>query len=259
MQVYPITIVLMVGFVGAIIVFGVITNLIGALAGPWGSLSKQFPAQAIAEGADRGETWFALTRQPIVGLSKTSTGLRKGMVWFGGLFWMVLGVTMLLALFGMLGGGLGQGLWAIMIITTLGFYTLAMVWLGWRFLKMPFPQQVNFAADDEFLHLRRISDVITRYPWISVPWGAIGEFQMLDGGARVSFPIGHRWAYTMSDVLARELRVRRAMQGSATLPSIAPAATNAPPEWSGDDAVIGEGGISSGPIQPERDRPRRWP
>ncbi len=211
MQVYPVTMLLMVGFVGGIIALGIITNLIGAAMGPWGSLAKEFPPHEMPDDADRGEASLTLTKKPITEYVRKSRRARPALIIFGWMFWIAFALWLVLAFTGMLSTGMAQGLGMILWVSTFGFYSIFLIWWGWRIVSTPaFPQQIDWVADDDHLHLRRISDVIARYPWISVPWGEVGELSITPDSQHVIFPIGHRWAYTSRTVIDHELRVREA-------------------------------------------------
>ena len=249
MQVYPVTWLILFGVVGSIIAFGMITNLLGAALGPWRSLAGEFPEQPRLEDADKGTAPFSLTKKPYASYARTARRTRSWLSTLGWVFWLVLGLLLVLGLIGMLGGGLRQGLMAALSIIVFGFYTLVIGWWSWRILTMPaWPTEIEFVADDDHLHFRRVSDVVARYPWLSVPWGAIGEFEM--HGDRVSFPIGSRWGFTSTAVIQRELRVRAAMSAAA------------PPGWSPTDAPLAEGiepdEITPQEEEPQEEEPRKW-
>lgn len=210
MQVYPVTWLIMAGIIGSVVAIGTITNLLGAAFGPWRSLAREFPEQPRAADGDRGEASLTLSRKPYASYTHQPRRVNRWLVFLSWTFWLAFALWLVLALTGFLGGGMASGLGLMLWASSFGFYTLFLSWWAWRVLTMPaWPQQVDFVADDEHLHLRRVSDVVARYPWISVPWGQIGDFHLQ--GDHVSFPIGPRWALTPIDVIRRELQVRTAM------------------------------------------------
>ncbi|MCA9293707.1 MAG: hypothetical protein KDA20_07835 [Phycisphaerales bacterium] len=222
MQVYPVTWLILVGVVGSVIALGMITNLLGAALGPWRWLAATFPEQPRYADADRGEASFTLTKKPFTAYTGSPRRVRPLLTTLTWVFWLGFALWLVLGFSGLLGAGLASGLGALLWVSSFGFYTLLLGWWSWRILTMPaWPQQVEYMADDDCLHIRRISDIVARYPWISVPWSQIGTFQLQ--GDTALFPVDHRWVTTSVDVIRRELQVRAAMGED---PTDAPYATD---------------------------------
>ena len=215
---YPVTWLILFGVIGAVIAFGVVTNLLGAAFGPWKTLASEFPEQPRQGDSDRGEATLTLTKKHVAAYAEKSQRARPWLTILMWVFWLAFALWLVLAFTGMLGGGLASGLSMVLWVSSFGFYTLLLSWWAWRILRAPaWPQQIDYVADDDHLHLRRISDVIARYPWISVPWGEIGAFEQF--GELVVFAIGSKWAATDPGVIQRELEVRASMNAQASAAS----------------------------------------
>lgn len=216
----PVIFIIFGGVVGTILVFSFILNILGAVFGPWSKLAAEWPAAQIPPGKPRTGV-FAVTSDPysVQQESRRSYfGLIAGLssVLFLGLIVIIAGMLMGWIQSPVFLRGLTIAIW--------GLFTISMCYWALRFLRQKaFPQLVQCHTDDDHIHIRRDSDVVTKYPWISIPWAAISELSPDPADpSKVRFHMGPYWAYADADLVADEIRIRSELAELASLQSGAP-------------------------------------
>ena len=201
---------ILAGVIGTVTLLSIVLNLVESWAGPWGRLSAQFPAQPADPAARTGTASVAITRRPMTIAPRLGRSGRRR--------WTIAAVL------GLLGLLLILGAFTTYFVTLLLFPAILLPALflvipsyspghGWSFFGGPHRSQVDWASDDDHLHLRVQGDVTGSAPAVSVPWAAIEQIEFDTATNEfVVLPIGDRFAHLPTEVVAYELEVRNAAQ-----------------------------------------------
>lgn len=212
------------GVVGAVVLVGFITNTVEWLFSNVKKLSEQFPAQPVDEASatDRGEHSFAVTRGPYS--VEQGRGFFRAM---GCLAWIVGGVWLAAAIgIGVAfatGGVPSATLWRVLMAAALFGWTIFFFVLAYRVLTASaWHRLVKWTADDEHLHVTPVTSIGAPNASISIPWAALDglEHDPADiGWARA--PAGSFWIHCATEMVERELLLRREMGLHATPADVA--------------------------------------
>jgi hypothetical protein len=249
MPVNPVIFLILFGVVGAIVVFSILTNLLGRASGPWGALAQQFPEEPAETDADRGVVELAITTDPY-SFADDAPRRRGVFRWIVLAIVILLGIGALIALFmssplaGMLlaaGAALGFTVWLVLLAGWTRRIVFAKAW----------HTKVHFQADDRFLHLEKESDRVAKYPRISIPWQSVPDIYAdpAAGEDWVTFPLGDRWAHAQRECVARELAIRGYDLNTPPPP---------PPTSEREAPQVGSLG-RPGEGDPRADDPLKWP
>ncbi|MFB3430334.1 MAG: hypothetical protein ABL309_05400 [Phycisphaerales bacterium] len=214
----PVIFIIFGVIVGGILALSFIMNAAGAVFGPWSKLAQQWPATEVPTDRKPQTATFAVTSEPFTIASEARRGR------FGCVFAIagVLAIGVIVVLVGMLAGWIQSPTYLRWIATAVfGLFFFGICYWGLRFLKTKaFPQIVQFHADADHLHFRKDSDVLAKYPWISIPWVGIEDISPdpADPG-RVRFHMGPYWAYADRVMVEQEMSLRTELGGEDLPPS----------------------------------------
>lgn len=222
----PVIFVIFSAVVGGLIVLSAITNLIGGAFGPWRAFAREFPSRTKGdqgEPVDAGKASMALTKGAVLMADCCQRPRGVGKI-LAILFtvWAVLVVGGILAAI-FLGGAGMISMWRWAAVVSLVFWTILMGYWVVRFFRDPvYHVLVKYWADDEYLHLQKDSDVIVRYPGVSVPWAEVSEIHRdptAPGWCAVL--MGQRWAHCQEEIVEREVALRHAMENPEVIDEMA--------------------------------------
>ena len=206
---------------GGILLLSFAMNIAGAVFGPWSKIAQQWPGVDVPTDRKPQTAAFAVTSQPFTIASEARN--RR----FGWVFALagILGLATIGIIVGMLAGWIQSPVylrWITFAVFTLFFF--AICYWGLRFLRTKaFPQLVQFHADQDHLHFRKDSDVLAKYPWISIPWVGIEEISPDPANPeRVRFHMGPYWAYADRVMVEKEMRLRAELGDDGVPPAPAP-------------------------------------
>lgn len=202
----PVIFLIFGGVVGSILLLSFILNAIGAVAGPWSRLASEWPAEQPPSTKPQVAV-FAVTSQPY-SVADEPQFRRTGLIYA---LCTLLGMGLIIVIAGMLMGWIQSPNYIRMLtIAIFAMFTFTICYWGLRFLRRKaFPQMVEYHADDDHLHIRRDSDILARYPWISIPWAAIDDINLDPANpGKVRFHMGPYWAYADREMVQRELQLR---------------------------------------------------
>lgn len=214
----PVIFIIFGVIVGGILALSFIMNAAGAVFGPWSKLAQQWPATEVPTDRKPQTATFAVTSEPFTIASEARRGR------FGCVFAIagVLAIGVIVVLVGMLAGWIQSPNYLRWIATAVfALFFFGICYWGLRFLKTKaFPQIVQFHADTDHLHFRKDSDVLAKYPWISIPWVGIEDISPdpADPG-RVRFHMGPYWAYADRVMVEQEMNLRAELGGEDFPPS----------------------------------------
>jgi len=214
----PVIFVIFGVIVGGILVLSFALNALGAIFGPWGKLAQQWPGTELPTDRKPQTASFCVTSEPFTIASEARQSR----------FGCVLGVAGLLAfasiglIVAMLAGWVQSPVylrWVTFAVFLMFFLAIAS-W-GIRFLRTKaFPQLVQFHTTPDHLHFRKDSDILTKYPWISIPWVAIADITPDPADPqRVRFFMDPYWAYADRVMVEEEMAIRSELGGDEFPPA----------------------------------------
>jgi len=214
----PVIFVIFGVIVGGILLLSFILNIVGAIFGPWGKLAQQWPAAEVPTSPKPLTANFSVTSEPFTIASEARRGR------FGILFAIagLLAFASIGILVAMLVGWVQSPMflrWITTAVFALFFFGIA--YWGLRILRTKaFPQLVQFHTTQDHLHFRKDSDIVTKYPWISIPWVAIEDINPDPADPqRVRFHMGPYWAYADRIMVEQEMNIRAQLSGDALPPT----------------------------------------
>lgn len=208
----PVIFVIFGVIVGGILLLSFIMNAAGAVFGPWGKLAAEWPEADVPTDRKPQTASFCVTSEPFTIASEAGRS-RFGCIFAlaGPLFLLSIGLII-----AMLAGWVQSPVylqWVTYAVFALFFF--AICYWGVRFLRTKaFPQLVQFHTTQDHLHFRKDSDIVTKYPWTSIPWVAISEITPDPASPdRVRFHMGPYWAYADRVLVEQEMRLRAELGG----------------------------------------------
>lgn len=214
----PVIFIIFGVIVGGILVLSFLSNAMGAIFGPWGKLAAEWPGTEVPPDRKPQTASFSVTSEPF----SIASEARRGR--FGCVFAIagVLAIASIVVLVGMLAGWIQSPVylrWVTASVFALFFFGIA--YWGLRFLRTKaFPQLVQFHATPDYLHFRKDSDIVTKYPWVSIPWVAIEDINPDPANPeRVRFHMGPYWAYADRVMVEQEMNLRAELGGDPLPPS----------------------------------------
>ncbi|MFG0293660.1 MAG: hypothetical protein ACIAQF_13770 [Phycisphaerales bacterium JB065] len=212
MTIQPVIFIIFGVIVGGILLLSFISNALGAVFGPWAKLAQEWPATDIPTDRKPQTASFSVTSEPYTIAMEVRHRRFSWIFGMSGFF----GIAALLLIVAMIVGWVQSPIYLqiVLIAIMLLFYGSLAYWVI-RFLRTKaFPQLVQFHATTDHLHFRKDSDIITKYPWISIPWVAIDEISPdpFDPD-RVRFHMGPYWAYADRVLVEQEMNIRAELGG----------------------------------------------
>lgn len=208
----PVIFIIFGGIVGGILILSFALNAIGAIFGPWGKLAQQWPSTEVPTDRNPQTASFCVTSEPFTIASEARQSR----------FGCVFGIAGLLAfasiglIVAMLMGWVQSPVylsWVTFAVFLVFFLSIA--YWGIRFLRTKaFPQLVQYHATTDHLHFRKDSDILTKYPWTSIPWVAISDITPDPADpSRVRFYMDPYWAYADRSMVEQEMAIRSEFGG----------------------------------------------
>jgi hypothetical protein len=214
----PVIFVIFGVIVGGILLLSFMSNLLGAIFGPWGKLAQEWPATEVPTGSKPQTANFSVTSEPFTIASEARRGRFGLIVAIAGL----LALATIGVLIAMFAGWVQSAVylrWITAAVFALFFFGIA--YWGIRFLRTKaFPQLVQFHTTQDHLHFRKDSDIVTKYPWISIPWVAIADITPDPADPqRVRFFMDPYWAYADRVMVEEEMAIRSELGGDEFPPA----------------------------------------